>query len=100
MFPDSCLENLCIKNMIKTLQTPLQVAECVAIMNNILELLFSKDIGPIENDVRDLMLILLRTIIQSSIAMDRDNPLVGNLVAIMLAIFRNMTEITSQRDSI
>jgi dedicator of cytokinesis protein 1 len=69
-----------------------QVAECVAIMNNILELLFSKDIGPIENDVRDLMLILLRTIIQSSIAMDRDNPLVGNLVAIMLAIFRNMTE--------
>lgn len=57
-----------------------------------LELLFSKDIGPIENDVRDIMLILLRTIIQSSIAMDRDNPLVGNLVAIMLAIFRNMTE--------
>lgn len=43
-------------------------------MNNMLELLFSKDIGPIENDIRDLMLILLRTIIQSSIAMDRDNP--------------------------
>lgn len=38
------------------------------------------------------MLILLRTIIQSSIAMDRDNPLVGNLVSIMLAIFRNMNE--------
>ena len=69
-----------------------QVAECVNIMNNILELLFSKDIGPIENDIRDIVLILLRTIIQSSIAMDRDNPLVGNLVAIMLAIFRNMTE--------
>jgi dedicator of cytokinesis protein 1 len=61
-------------------------------MNKLLELLFSKDIGPVENDIRDLMLILLRTIIQSSIAMDRDNPLVGNLVAIMLAIFRNMTE--------
>lgn len=61
-------------------------------MNNMLELLFLKDIGPVENDVRDIMLILLRTIIQSSIAMDRDNPLVGNLVAIMLAIFRNMKE--------
>lgn len=61
-------------------------------MNNILELLFSKDIGQTDNDIRDLMLILLRTIIQSSIAMDRDNPLVGNLVAIMLAIFRSMTE--------
>lgn len=69
-----------------------QVAECVNILNNVLELLFLKDVGPIENDVRDLVLILLRTIIQSSIAMDRDNPLVGNLVAVMLAIFRNMTE--------
>lgn len=69
-----------------------QIAECVNIMNNILELLFSKDIGPTENDIRDIMLILLRTIIQSSIQMDRDNPLVGNLVAIMLAIFRNMSE--------
>ncbi|KAL7025415.1 hypothetical protein ACKWTF_013468 [Chironomus riparius] len=69
-----------------------KVAECVSIMNNILELLFSKDIGETDNDIRDIMLILLRTVIQSSIAMDRDNPLVGNLVAIMLAIFRSMTE--------
>ena len=61
-------------------------------MNNMLEMLFSKEIGPTENDIRDIMLCLLRTVIQSSIAMDRDNPLVGNLVAIMLAIFRNMTE--------
>ncbi|CRL05400.1 CLUMA_CG018000, isoform B [Clunio marinus] len=74
------------------LESKEEVAECVNIMNNILELLFSENIGPIDNDIRDLMLILLRTIIQSSIAMDRDNPLVGNLVAIMLAIFRNMTE--------
>lgn len=62
------------------------------ILNNMLELLFSSDIGPIDNDIRDIMLILLRTIIQSSIAMDRDNPLVGNLVSIMLAIFRSMNE--------
>lgn len=36
------------------------------------------------------MLIILRTVIQSSIAMDRDNPRVGNLVAIMLGILRSM----------
>uniref|UniRef100_A0A182K3M6 DOCKER domain-containing protein n=1 Tax=Anopheles christyi TaxID=43041 RepID=A0A182K3M6_9DIPT len=63
-------------------------------MNNMLELLFQseEDIGPVDNDIRDIMLILLRMVIQSSIAMDRSNPLVGNLVAIMLGIFRSMTE--------
>ncbi|KFB45954.1 AGAP004320-PA-like protein [Anopheles sinensis] len=71
-----------------------KVSECVNIMNNMLELLFhsEEDIGSVDNDVRDIMLILLRTVIQSSIAMDRSNPLVGNLVAIMLGIFRSMTE--------
>uniref|UniRef100_A0A182ID12 Signaling protein n=1 Tax=Anopheles arabiensis TaxID=7173 RepID=A0A182ID12_ANOAR len=71
-----------------------KVAECVNIMNNMLELLFQseEDIGPVDSDIRDIMLILLRTVIQSSIAMDRSNPLVGNLVAIMLGIFRSMTE--------
>lgn len=62
-------------------------------MNNMLELLFSADVGPIENDIRDIMVILLRTVIQTSIAMDRDNPLVGNLVAIMLGIFRSMQSV-------
>ncbi|XP_055530471.1 dedicator of cytokinesis protein 1 isoform X1 [Wyeomyia smithii] len=71
-----------------------KVAECVNIMNNMLELLFhsEEDIGSTENDIREIMQILLRTVIQSSIAMDRDNPLVGNLVAIMLGIFRSMSE--------
>ncbi|ETN61959.1 dedicator of cytokinesis protein 1 [Anopheles darlingi] len=69
-----------------------KVAECVNIMNNMLELLFQKDadIGPVDGDIRNIMLILLRTVIQSSIAMDRSNPLVGNLVAVMLGIFRSM----------
>lgn len=66
------------------------MAECVNIMNNILKLLFRGDIGSIDNDIRDVMLILLRTIIQTSIAMDRDNPFLGNLVAIMLGIIRSM----------
>ncbi|XP_062554815.1 dedicator of cytokinesis protein 1 isoform X2 [Armigeres subalbatus] len=75
-----------------------KVAECVNIMNNMLELLFhsEEDIGSTENDVRQIMQILLRTVIQSSIAMDRDNPLVGNLVAIMLGIFRSMTAVHYQ----
>ncbi|KAJ6638701.1 Dedicator of cytokinesis protein 1 [Pseudolycoriella hygida] len=70
-----------------------KVAECVNIMNNMLELLFTNDVGPTENDIKDIMLILLRTVIQTSIAMDRDNPLVGNLVAIMLGIFRSMKSV-------
>lgn len=69
----------------------MQVAECVNIMNNMLELLYhGKDVGPTKNDIKTIMLILLRTVIQTSIAMDRENPLVGNLVAILLAIFRSM----------
>lgn len=66
------------------------MAECVTIMNNLLELLHRTDVGPTDNDTSNIMLILLRTVIQSSIAMDRDNPLVGNLVAIMLGIFHSM----------
>lgn len=67
-----------------------QVNECIVIMNNILRLLYRKDIGKTHNDVRDIMLILLRTIIKTSHALDRENQLVGNLVAIMLGILQRM----------
>ncbi|CAD7083698.1 unnamed protein product [Hermetia illucens] len=70
-----------------------KISECVNIMSNILKLLFQEDIGPTDSDVRDIMLILLRTVIQTSIAMDRDNPHVGHLVAIMLGIIRSMKTI-------
>lgn len=62
-------------------------------MNNMLELLYhgtEEDFGSTTNDIKTIMLYLLRTVIQTSIAMDRENPMVGNLVAIMLAIFRSM----------
>lgn len=49
-----------------------------------------RDIGAIYNDVRDIMLILLRTVIKTSHALDRENQLVGNLVAIMLGILQGM----------
>ncbi|XP_055851030.1 dedicator of cytokinesis protein 1 isoform X1 [Episyrphus balteatus] len=82
-----------LKSQLHTRETTakLKVNECINIMNNILKLLFRDDIGPTEEDIKDVMLILLRTVIKTSQAMDRENPLVGNLVAIMLGILRSMT---------
>lgn len=41
-----------------------------------MELLFRKDIGPTAPDVKEIMLTVLRTVIQTTITMDRENPLV------------------------
>lgn len=85
-----------------------------------MELLFRNDVGPTIHDVSEIMLTVLRTVIQTSIAMDRDSSSVvrirktllyfafnfythvlhyiflnlffqAPLVVIMLAIFRQMT---------
>ncbi|XP_037945652.1 dedicator of cytokinesis protein 1-like isoform X2 [Teleopsis dalmanni] len=72
------------------LESKEEVIECINIMNNILKLLYRTDIGYTHNDVRDMMLILLRTVIKTSHALDRENQLVGNLVAIMLGILQRM----------
>ncbi|XP_076678471.1 dedicator of cytokinesis protein myoblast city isoform X2 [Andrena cerasifolii] len=69
-----------------------EVELCVKILSDILELTFRKDIGSTMQDVKEIMLTALRTIIQTVISMDRENPLVGNLVSVMLAIFRQMTQ--------
>ncbi|XP_012246112.1 dedicator of cytokinesis protein 1 isoform X7 [Bombus impatiens] len=69
-----------------------EVELCVKILSDILELTFRKDIGSTIQDVKEIMLTALRTIIQTVISMDRENPLVGNLVSVMLAIFRQMTQ--------
>lgn len=73
----------------------MQIAECVNILNNMLDLLFreEKEGHPIESDINQIMLILLETVIKSSINMDSDNPLAGNVVAIILGIFRSMKEV-------
>nr|CAD7263934.1 unnamed protein product [Timema shepardi] len=68
-----------------------KVELCVKIISDIMELLFRTDIGPTLHDITEMMLTVLRTVIQTTIAMDRESPLVGNLVAVMLAIFRQMT---------
>ncbi|XP_078053338.1 dedicator of cytokinesis protein myoblast city isoform X1 [Augochlora pura] len=69
-----------------------EVELCVRILSDILELTFRKDIGSTMQDVKEIMLTALRTIIQTVISMDRENSLVGNLVSVMLAIFRQMTQ--------
>ncbi|XP_024936302.1 dedicator of cytokinesis protein 1 isoform X7 [Cephus cinctus] len=69
-----------------------EVELCVKILSDILELTFRNDIGATTSDVKEIMLTALRTIIQTVISMDRENPLVGNLVSVMLAIFRQMTQ--------
>lgn len=66
----------------------MQVELCVKILSDILDLTFRKNIGNTVQDVKEIMLTALRTIIQTVISMDRENPLVGNLVSVMLAIFR------------
>nr|CAD7428798.1 unnamed protein product [Timema monikensis] len=75
----------------KLLESRDEVELCVKIISDIMELLFRTDIGPTLHDITEMMLTVLRTVIQTTIAMDRESPLVGNLVAVMLAIFRQMT---------
>lgn len=43
------------------------------------------------SDIKEIMLTVLRTVIQTNVNMDRENPLIGNLVSVMLSIFRQMT---------
>ncbi|CAH1397385.1 unnamed protein product [Nezara viridula] len=63
---------------------------CVNILCDIMELLFRDDIGPTVHDLQVIMHSILRTVIQTTITMDREEPLVGSLVSIMLAILRQM----------
>jgi dedicator of cytokinesis protein 1 len=54
----------------------LQVELCVKILSDIMELLFRNDIGSTVGDIKEIMLTVLRTVIQTTIAMDRESPLV------------------------
>ena len=65
---------------------------CIRILSDMLVVLSNgRDVGPTQNDISDIMLSLLRTVIQTFVDMDRDNSLVCNLVAILIAILRQMT---------
>lgn len=51
-----------------------QVELCIKIMSDVMELLFRKDVGPTFYDLTEIIQTDLRTIIQSHIKMERDNP--------------------------
>ncbi|XP_030369556.1 dedicator of cytokinesis protein 1 isoform X2 [Scaptodrosophila lebanonensis] len=74
------------------LESKEEIAECINIMNNILKLLYRSDVGPTHNDIRDIMIILLRTVMKAAHALDRDTGLVGSFFAIMLGILQRMDE--------
>lgn len=67
-----------------------EVELSVKILSDIMDLLFRSDIGSTVHDISGIMLNVLRTVIQTTIRMDRESPLVGNLVAVMISIFRQM----------
>ncbi|XP_071039760.1 dedicator of cytokinesis protein 1 isoform X2 [Parasteatoda tepidariorum] len=61
------------------------------IMSDIMILLYSRTGGATHNDISEIMLSVLRTIIQCVVHLSRDNSLVGNVVAIMISVLRQMT---------
>uniref|UniRef100_A0A0A9Z7E6 Dedicator of cytokinesis protein 1 n=1 Tax=Lygus hesperus TaxID=30085 RepID=A0A0A9Z7E6_LYGHE len=67
-----------------------EVELCVAILSDIMDLLFRDDVGCTIDDLSVTMYTVLRTVIQTTIAMDREGPLVGSLVSIMLSVLRQM----------
>ncbi|XP_023175587.2 dedicator of cytokinesis protein 1 isoform X3 [Drosophila hydei] len=72
------------------LESKEEIAECINIMNNILKLLYRKDVGPTHNDVRDIMIILLRPVMKAAHSLDRDTGVVGQFFAIMLGILQRL----------
>ncbi|XP_063907750.1 dedicator of cytokinesis protein 1 isoform X2 [Zophobas morio] len=69
-----------------------EVELCIKILSDILDLLFNKDVGPTYDDILEIIMMVLRTVIQTHINMTRESPQAGNLVSIMIDIFRQMSE--------
>ncbi|XP_077992462.1 dedicator of cytokinesis protein 1-like isoform X2 [Glandiceps talaboti] len=88
--------NILLQAITKQLKPLLERKEeqhiCAQVLGNVLELLYRKDVGPTHQDISILMIELLRTIIQAVIYMDRDSLLIGNFVACMLGLLRQMNE--------
>ncbi|XP_044753163.1 dedicator of cytokinesis protein 1 [Coccinella septempunctata] len=69
-----------------------EVELCIKILSDILKLLHKRGIGNTFDDIQEIIRTDLRTAIQTHIHMHRENPHDGNLVAIIIDIFRQMTE--------
>jgi len=64
---------------------------CVKVLSDIMELLFRKDeIGPTVSDVTEVMLMILRTVIQVPISLDKDQPNVVSMSIISFALIKDL----------
>ncbi|XP_029465888.1 dedicator of cytokinesis protein 1 isoform X4 [Rhinatrema bivittatum] len=69
-----------------------ELEACCQLLSNILEVLYKKDVGPTQRHVQIIMEKLLRTVNRTVISMGRDSELIGNFVASMTAILRQMED--------
>ncbi|KAM4032257.1 LOW QUALITY PROTEIN: dedicator of cytokinesis protein 1 [Anomaloglossus baeobatrachus] len=69
-----------------------ELEACCQLLSNILEVLYRKDVGPTQRHVQIIMEKLLRTVNRTVISMGRDSDLIGNFVASMTAILRQMED--------
>ncbi|XP_078421001.1 dedicator of cytokinesis protein 1 isoform X3 [Cetorhinus maximus] len=69
-----------------------ELEACCHLLSNILEVLYRQDGGPTHRHVQIIMENLLRTVNRTVISMGRDSDLIGNFVACMTAILRQMED--------
>ncbi|XP_042193007.1 dedicator of cytokinesis protein 1 isoform X3 [Callorhinchus milii] len=69
-----------------------ELEACCQLLSNILEVLYKKDGGPTQRHVQIIMEKLLRTVNRTVISMGRNCDLIGNFVACMTAILRQMED--------
>ncbi|XP_043912113.1 dedicator of cytokinesis protein 1 [Protopterus annectens] len=65
---------------------------CCSLLSDILEVLYRNDVGPTHRHVQLIMEKLLRTVNRTVIGLGRDSELIGNFVATMTAILRQMED--------
>ncbi|XP_005995870.1 dedicator of cytokinesis protein 1 isoform X2 [Latimeria chalumnae] len=69
-----------------------ELEACCQLLSNILEVLYRKDVGSTQRHVQIIMEKILRTVNRTVISMGRDSELIGNFVASMTAILRQMED--------
>ncbi|XP_041426843.1 dedicator of cytokinesis protein 1 isoform X2 [Xenopus laevis] len=74
------------------LETQEEPEACCQLLSNILEMLYRKDVGPTQRHIQIIMEKLLRTVNRTVISMGRDSELIGNFVASMTGILRQMED--------
>ncbi|XP_045614067.1 dedicator of cytokinesis protein 1 isoform X2 [Procambarus clarkii] len=65
---------------------------CVKILGDILDVLFSKDVGDTSEDISLLSTRLLEDILSTVFKMTRDEPLICKFVSVLVALFRQMSK--------